>query len=546
MPSPLCQHDEPQRLLELKRLKAMENIVEKSYGNYTLLASSICATPASAISLIDSDTQWFRAAVGIQLKGTERKISFCTHAIEQDGVYIVNNAHEDPLFQDNPLVTGEPKISFYAGVPLITSRGHSLGTLCVMDHNERILTPDQVQVLKRLADQIVIQLEESMNTATLSVTLTRLHIFLDHMDFAALVEDEEGAILYVNEFFKRLFPNALDIRAGNVNGYDQSLIEVLHEGFEDPKAFLKLVSAFMDERQKKTGQELHTKTGRILELDYIPTVDHEHYRGHIWIFRDVTEQRHNAELMEQNKMKVVQAEKLAILGEMAAGLAHEINNPLAIIQGQAHRLRLQARRNTLSIAVLESSVQCIDSTVGRIVKIIQGLRAFARDDGQAEPQIVRVQQIIDDALMFCESRIKNHGFHLRVTPFPPDLKMVCRPIPITQVLVQLLNNAFDACQEQAEPDPWIEIQVTHDTEWIVLRVVDSGPGIPRGLSEKIMQPFFSTKEIGKGSGLGLSIAKGIVESHQGRFFFDQEAPNTTFVMKLPIERVPPSFARPLN
>jgi C4-dicarboxylate-specific signal transduction histidine kinase len=529
--------------LELKRLKAMENIVEKSYGNYTLLASSICATPASAISLIDSEAQWFRATVGIQLKGTERAISFCTHAIEQDGIYIVNNAHEDPLFQDNPLVTGEPRVSFYAGAPLITSRGHSLGTLCVMDYIERTLTPDQVQVLKRLADQIVIQLEESMTTATLSVTLTRLHTFLDHMDFAALIEDEEGAVLYVNDFFKRMFPKAFDIRAEKVTGHRHSLIEDLHEGFEDPRAFVELVIALMNHRQKKTGEELRTKTGKILELDYIPTVDHEHYRGHIWIFRDVTEQRHSAEQMEQNKMKVVQAEKLAILGEMAAGLAHEINNPLAIIQGQAHRMRLQTRRGTLTVDAVESSVQCIDMTVGRIVKIIQGLRAFARDDGQAEPQIVRVQQIIDDALMFCESRIKNHGFHLRVTPFPPDLTMVCRPIPITQVLVQLLNNAFDACQEQAGPNPWIEIQVTHDAEWIVMRVVDSGPGIPREFSEKIMQPFFSTKEIGKGSGLGLSIAKGIVESHQGRFFFDHEAPNTTFVMKLPIEKAPPSFAR---
>ncbi len=523
----------------------MENIVKNSYGNYTILASCICATPASGISLIDSDEQWFRAGVGISVEGIDRDISFCIHAIAQDppAVYIVNNAHKDPLFQNNPLVLGDPKVCFYAGAPLISSRGFSLGTLCVLDYKERILSPEQIQLLKKLAAQIVIQLEESINTASLNVTLTRLHTFLDHIGFGTLIEDEDGKVLYVNEYFKKMFPQVLSPKESRITRQSRSLIEDLQRDFESPPEFVNLITNFMDKRQPIGGQELRRVNGSILELDYIPTVDNEHYRGHIWIVRDVTEQRHVAQQIEQHKIKVVQSEKMAILGEMAAGLAHEINNPLAIIQRQAHRLRLQARRNTLTSENVENAVQSIDSTVTRIVKIIQGLRAFARDDGLTEPQIIRVQQIIDDALMFCESRIKNYGIHLRVTPFPSDLMMICQPIPITQVLVQLLNNAFDACQIQEDPDPWIMIQVTHDQETITLRVVDSGPGIPRELSDKIMLPFFTTKEIGKGSGLGLSIAKGIVESHQGRFFFDHDAPHTTFVMKLPMEQVRSPFDR---
>jgi C4-dicarboxylate-specific signal transduction histidine kinase len=524
----------------------MEMIVDKSYGNYTFLASTVCATPAAAISLIDSEAQWFRAAFGFYLKGTDRRISFCTHAIEQDGLFIVNNAHEHPLFQDNPLVSGEPHVCFYAGAPLVTSRGHALGTLCVMDDKERILTPEQIQILKRLADQIVIQLEETMTTVSLGVTLTRLHTFLDHMDFAALLEDEEGSVLYVNEAFKRMFPDALDLHEAKSNDHRTSLVEGLQQSFAAPERFLQCARSLMEERRKKSNFEWPTLRGQTLEMDYIPTVDNEHYRGNIWIFRDVTEQRRVIEQMEKQKIQVVQAEKLAILGEMAAGMAHEINNPLAIIQGQAHRLRLQAARGTLSRQAVESSVQSIESTVGRIVKIIQGLRAFARDDGQAEPQLVRVQQIIDDALMFCESRIRNHGFELRITPFPPELKVLCRPIPITQVLVQLLNNAFDACQASGGARPWIEVQVSHDDEAIAIRVVDSGPRIPEELAEKIMLPFFTTKEIGKGSGLGLSIAKGIVEGHQGRFYYDRSAGHTTFVMKLPMGRSPSMFERPFN
>jgi signal transduction histidine kinase len=99
---------------------------------------------------------------------------------------------------------------------------------------------------------------------------------------------------------------------------------------------------------------------------------------------------------------------------------------------------------------------------------------------------------------------------------------------------------------QAGGQPWIEIQIRHEADSIILRVVDSGPGIPRELAGKIMLPFFTTKEIGKGSGLGLSIAKGIVESHRGAFFFDQEAPYTTFVLQLPLARAGALFDRPHN
>ncbi|HYX31546.1 MAG TPA: ATP-binding protein [Oligoflexus sp.] len=544
MPYVLCPHNEPQRLMELQRLRAMENVVDKSYSNYTLMASTICRMPAAAISLIDSDRQWFRATIGLHLTSTPRKISFCTHAIMQQNVFIVQNAHLDPMFQDNPLVLGEPKVCFYAGAPLLSSRGHNLGTLCVMDFEERTLSPEQVLVLKQLASQIVIQLEESMAATALSITLTRLQTFLDHMDFAALIEDEDGNVLYANEAFTRMFPSVLDLTLDRGSEKKPSLIDAIQSAFMHPESFLDLAESLMINRRKHLAHELRMVGGDTLEIDYIPTVDNQHYHGHIWIFRDVTEQRRSAAQMEQHKMQIVQAEKLAILGEMAAGLAHEINNPLAIIQGQAHCLRLHVRRNVIDAEVVEKTVQSIEKTTVRITKIIQGLRAFAREDGQTELQKVLVQTLIDDALMFCESRIRNHGYHLRVSPFPQDLSIWCRPVQITQVLVHLLNNAFDACRMHPTPDQWIEIQVLADQDAVTLRVADSGPGIPRELSEKIMLPFFTTKEIGKGSGLGLSIAKGIVESHSGRFFLDPEALHTTFVMKFPADRTPLPFDRP--
>src|SRR5699024_7704226 len=125
----------------------------RAFDDLTLLASQICGTPIALITLVDADRQWFKSRVGTTVTETERSIAFCSHAIQQRDIYIVADTRQHEIFRDNPLVVSEPRICFYAGAPLVTSDGHALGTLCVLDSVPRTLTHDQLEALSALRRQ---------------------------------------------------------------------------------------------------------------------------------------------------------------------------------------------------------------------------------------------------------------------------------------------------------------------------------------------------------------------------------------------------------
>lgn len=148
-------NNEAERLRSLETLSIMDSSPEGEYDDIVKLASMLAGTPISLISLVDADRQWFKAKIGIEETETDRDIAFCAHAILEDGPTIIENTLEDQRFVDNPLVTEDPEVRFYAGFPLITSDGYALGTLCVLDKEPRALTETQVFGLQTLADQVL-------------------------------------------------------------------------------------------------------------------------------------------------------------------------------------------------------------------------------------------------------------------------------------------------------------------------------------------------------------------------------------------------------
>jgi GAF domain-containing protein len=142
----------------LKEYQVLDSPPEKGFDNITFLAALVCDTPIALVSLVDSNRQWFKSKVGLKVSETPRDISMCTHAIMHPELFIVRDTTKDPRFAKSPLVTGSAKIRFYAGAPIMTPEKHIIGTLCVMDHVPRTLTPEQTQALRLLSQQVAMQL----------------------------------------------------------------------------------------------------------------------------------------------------------------------------------------------------------------------------------------------------------------------------------------------------------------------------------------------------------------------------------------------------
>jgi signal transduction histidine kinase len=402
MQTPALHPRESERLEALETLDILDTMPERDFDEITFLASQICDTPVALISLVAEKKQWFKSKRGLSESETPRDISFCGHAILEDGVMIVEDATRDERFHDNPLATGDPRIRFYAGAPLLSPQGLPIGTVCVIDTQSRTggLSLRQTQALRALSNQVT----------------------------------------------------------------------------------------------------------RLLEL------------------------RLQIKKLKESEGRLTEASRLSALGLMAGGIAHEINNPLAIINGRASLLRRKVAASTINTEALLKDLETIDLTSLRIAKIVKGLRMYSRNAENDPTEPILFSSILEDTLNLCSERLKHHGIELKVTGCQ-ETTLECRPSEIAQILMNLIGNSFDAVRDQTEK--WIHIHLEMQASDLRVWFSDSGPGIPAEVAEKMMLPFFTTKEIGNGTGLGLSISLGIAKAHGGLLAYDPTQEHTTFVLTLP-------------
>jgi len=152
--------NEKQRLAALESYSILDTLPEEDYDNLTAIAAEICGTPISLVSLLDDKRQWFKSHHGLDVSETPKEYAFCAHAInEDDDIFIVQDSRTDERFSDNPLVIGDPRVIFYAGIPLLSDNGLPLGTLCVIDHKPKLLSQGQINSLKSLSKQVINLLE---------------------------------------------------------------------------------------------------------------------------------------------------------------------------------------------------------------------------------------------------------------------------------------------------------------------------------------------------------------------------------------------------
>ena len=205
MKAPLTEQEE-ERLEALRDYKILDTPDEREYDDLVALASQICDVPIALISLIDSNRQWFKAKVGLEVSETSRDISFCAHAILNDDMLVIQDALADSRFATNPLVTCAPNIRFYAGMPLLTPAGLALGTLCVIDHEPRELGAAQISALESLAHQVVTQMELRRVSARLAQALEKIALIEELIpicSYCKAIRNDAGFWSSVETFIKQ-------------------------------------------------------------------------------------------------------------------------------------------------------------------------------------------------------------------------------------------------------------------------------------------------------------------------------------------------------
>jgi C4-dicarboxylate-specific signal transduction histidine kinase len=242
-------------------------------------------------------------------------------------------------------------------------------------------------------------------------------------------------------------------------------------------------------------------------------------------------QRQQDELISMQRAVLINSSKMSALGEMAGGIAHEINNPLGTITTRARHIKMLLKKEPIDREKAVEFASIIEDTGYRIAQIVQGMRTFSRNADKDPFNVAEVNVLVQETLSLCSEKFKNHGIDLIFEVGGPSLEVSCRQSQISQVLLNLLNNAHDAILGLEKK--WIRIVVEDLGERVAIGIVDSGKGVPDAVREKIFNPFFTTKDIGKGTGLGLSISKGIVDDHGGKIFVEASCPNTKFVVELP-------------
>jgi len=249
---------------------------------------------------------------------------------------------------------------------------------------------------------------------------------------------------------------------------------------------------------------------------------------------DISERKFMEAQIEANKAQLITSARLSALGMMAGNIAHEINNPVGIIHALASNLLDMAEQDaSVPLEAVAHSAKGIRETSERIAGIVRNLLQISREGTNDKFLSTRVSKILNETLEICSARFRANGIRLILPAQVPTVSVSCREVRIAQVLLNLLQNAFDAALELKE-DRWVRLDVTDHGDLVEISVIDSGPGIPAELQPRIMEPFFTTKPVGKGTGLGLSLAKTIAEEHGGRLEFGNDHGRTRFSLVLPI------------
>ncbi len=491
--------NEQARLQSLHNYQILNSLAEDEFDRITELASLICGTPISLVSLIDEKRQWFKSRFGLEISETDRKLAFCQYTIMGDGLMEVQDATKDDRFRDNALVTGDPDLRFYAGFPLIDPDGYALGTVCVIDRKPNRLTDKQKRALELLAREVMAlilkrrQKEELRNFEKL---------FRYSSDMICIAGDD-GFFKKVNPAFERILGWDMEYLLST------SFLEFIHpddlagarQELENLGAGLETVN-FVGRYRTSSGDY------RILQWTVAP----EPGTGNLFgIGRDITEGIHQQQELSAAKL---QAEQASIAkSEFLANMSHEIRTPLNGVIGFTDLVL-----KTGLTEIQQQYLTIVNQSANALLSIINDILDFSKiEAGKLELEIEKcdLYEMAAQASDIITYQIQAKGLEMLLNISPGLPRFIwADSVRLKQVLINLLSNAAKFTGH-GEIELGIEA-LSAGAAQLDLRfsVRDTGIGIHPDKQKKVFEAFSqedgsTTKKYG-GTGLGLTISNKLL------------------------------------
>jgi PAS domain S-box-containing protein len=419
----------------------------------------------------------------------------------------------------------------------------------VRDELERRVE-ERTAKLVRTNERLRAEIKERKAAVTsLTESEDRFRFMADLSPFPISIIDAGGRYAYLNPKFSEVFGYTLDDIA---HGRDW-----FRKAYPDPAYRRNVMAAWISDLQNKTiygfrGREFQVvcKDGTVRTILFKPVTMKDGKQ--FVVYEDLTEQRRAAaelksafDQLRDTQAQLIQSGKLASIGQLASGVAHELNQPLMVIRGTAQMIKRKQHKGALSTDELPEKLEPIERNTKRMMNIINHLRTFSRQS-QSDFQLVDVNTIVEDSLLMVgeQLRIRNIELNKGLDKTLPKVRGDANQLE--QVFLNLVTNARDAVEERMRDNPdsnlrgTIEI-ITRSREtsghFIEMLITDKGAGISREHVDRIFDPFFTTKDVGMGTGLGLSISYGIIKDHGGEIEVAATGPEgTTFRIILPVSK----------
>jgi len=284
MPIIPLPENEDERLASLDSYDILDTLEEDDFDEITKLASQICETPVALITLIDQKRQWFKSAVGTDVRETPREFAFCAYTILEKEVLVVNDTREDARFANNPLVTGDPNVTFYAGAPIINEEGFPLGSICVIDTEAKELNDQQIAALKTLSNQVLAQLELRRKIKVLeqsNATLLESNVFIQKFASMAAhdIKNPLSSILLTSQALQRRLQKEDDSKSLQLINMSINASRQLLHMVDEMLVYSKAPATLLAGQQSVNLNELLTKIVRLIDVPesvkiQLPVVEH--------------------------------------------------------------------------------------------------------------------------------------------------------------------------------------------------------------------------------------------------------------------------------